>query len=118
MEPNLDDSNVFILAWDMYGLESCVDATDLDKKAMWDTLKDPENARNPIGSTLHYLMLRARMNPHRNYEIYSITTTPSITKEDLIQLFEDSPQGAAELIRERGNKIFSDRAKTNSIKIT
>ena len=109
--------NVFILSWDMYGLESCIDATDLDKQAMWNTLKDGENARNPVGSTLHMLMMRARLNAHRHYEIYSISTSPEITKDCITQMFEDNPQGAAELIRERGNKIFSDRATSNEQRI-
>lgn len=109
--------NVFILSWDMYGLEACMDITDLDKKLMWETLQQGEDARNPVSSTLHMLLLRARLNSHRHYEIYSITTTPEITKEYLTQMFEDNPQGTAELIREKGNKIFSDRV-SNQVKIT
>ena len=111
-------NNVFILSWDCHGLEACVDATDLDKQAMWNTLKDGENARNSVGATLHYLMMRARLNSQRHYEIYSITADPEITKEDLIQQFTDNPQGMADLIRERGNKIYSDRVDSTKVKIT
>jgi hypothetical protein len=32
--------------------------------------------------------------------------------------WEEYPQETAELIRERGHKLFSDRVKTSSIKIT
>jgi len=101
----------------MYGLESIIDATDLEKQQMWLTLKGNEN-RNPVSAQLHTLMMRARLNSQRHYEIYSITTSPSISKTDIIQQFQDNPQGMAELIRERGNKIYSDRRETNDIKIT
>jgi hypothetical protein len=32
-----------------------------------------------------------------------------ITKNDIVDMFNDSPQAMADLIRERGNKIYSDR---------
>jgi hypothetical protein len=32
-------------------------------------------------------------------------------------MFEDAPQQAADLIRERGNKMYSDRVEQKSVKI-
>lgn len=109
--------NVFILSWDMYGLESCIDATDLDKQYMWRTLQGNETP-NPINSQLQALILRAKMNHQRHYEIYSIATVSEISKKDIIRQFEENPQGMAELIRERGTKIYSDRADLSKVKIT
>jgi len=53
--------------------------------------------------------LRARANSQRHYEVYSVHVDEGITKNDIVDMFNDSPQAMADLIRERGNKIYSDR---------
>ena len=113
--------NTYIISWDQTGLEAVVDITEnisrgnnFEREKIWDLLKDP--GRTPHNEWVHevnhmvgIMMIRARANPQRHYEIYSINTDNSIGKEDLVQMFEDSPQTAADLIRERGNKLYSDR---------
>ena len=114
--------NVFLLSWDMTGLESLIDLTTLEKlhedgekKRMMQILGDPE-ARDPgnqAGSMLNqivqHILLRARVNQQRHYEVYTIQTASSITEQDLRKMFDADPQYAAELIRERGNQLYSDR---------
>lgn len=114
--------NTYIISWDQTGLEAVVDITEnitrgnaFEREQIWDLLKDP--GRTPRNEWVHevnhmvgIMMIRARANPQRHYEIYSINTDDSIGKEDLTQMFEDSPQTAADLIRGRGNKLYSDRA--------
>ena len=111
-----DNSTLFVLSWDQLGLEAVVNVTDIEKEILWNTLQDKKGT-NKLGQTITHLMMRARYNPQRHYEIYSITVE-GITEEDIREMFENDPQGSAELVRERGNKIFSDRARTNQIKIT
>lgn len=114
-------SNTFIISWDMTGLEAVVDVTqDLvagelrEKAIVFDLLKDPdqkyenEHVRK-VNSILQMMTLRARANPQRHYEIYSINTVEGIDKDTLEQLFNDDPQAAANLIRDRGKKLYSDR---------
>jgi hypothetical protein len=114
-------SNTFIVSWDMTGLEAVVDITQelvlgelREKDILFDRLKDPdekyenEHVRK-VNSILQMMTLRARANPQRHYEIYSINTTSSIDKDTLEQLFNDNPQSAADLIRDRGTKLYSDR---------
>ena len=114
--------NVFLLSWDMTGLESLIDLTTLEKLheqeekvRMMQILSDPK-ARDPgnqSGSVLNQIvqniLLRARVNQQRHYEVYTIQTTPGITEKDLWDMFNNDPQTAAELIRERGNQLYSDR---------
>jgi hypothetical protein len=40
-----------------------------------------------------------------------------ITDEDIRAMFDQDPQGSADLIRDRGNQIYSDRRDTTAIKI-
>jgi len=114
-------TNTFIISWDMTGLEAVVDVTqDLaagelrDQEVLFDILKEPEanHGNEPwrrISSTIQMMTLRARANTQRHYEIYSIQTVDDIDKSTLERLFEDDPQAAAELIRDRGTKLYSDR---------
>jgi len=114
-------TNTFIISWDMTGLEAVVDVTqDLaagelrDQEVLFDILKEPEanHGNEPwrrINSTIQMMTLRARANTQRHYEIYSIQTVDDIDRSTLERLFEDDPQAAAELIRDRGTKLYSDR---------
>jgi hypothetical protein len=105
----------------MTGLEAVVDVTqelidgeELEKALLFDRLKDPdgdfqnEHVRK-VNTILQMMTMRARANTHRHYEIYCLHTTTEITKQQLEQYFEDSPQSTADLIRERGTKLYSDR---------
>lgn len=116
MELTASDPNIFVLSWDMHGLEACVDITKLEKEKVWATLQNKES--NPIGQVVSSLMLRARYNSQRHYEIYSIQVSDGISESDIREMFELNPQGSAELIRERGVKLYSDRVNINEVKIT
>lgn len=119
-------TRLFVLSWDQLGIEGVVDVTEMEEKRlnaekqrMWDVLQDiPEDTHkgrdNDIGSIVRMMSLRARFNPQRHYEIYSVNTDYSITAEDLRTMFENDPQGSADLIRKRGNKLYSDREQTRS----
>lgn len=114
---NYTDST-YILMWCNEGLESVINATEEDRKHIMGILSDKPVDRRDLGEILHFMTMRARFNTQRHYEIYAIDTDGSITEEDFWEMFEDRPQYAADLIRERGRKIHSDRASANSIKIT
>jgi hypothetical protein len=61
--------------------------------------------------------LRARFNPQRHYEIYIVTATPGIDKDDIREMFENNPQTAADTIRRIGHKYYSDRAQEDRVVI-
>lgn len=114
--------NVFLLSWDMTGLETVLDLTTLEKLRheeekirMMQILSDPE-ARDPgdqtgaaLNRAVQGILLRARVNSQRHYEVYTIQTDASVSERDMWELFTSNPQHAAELIRERGNQLYSDR---------
>ena len=108
--------NVFLLSWDCNGLESLINITEYEKEVAWATLKDEDTLTN-LSSMVRHLMLRARANPQRDYEIYTIGVSVGITEEDVRNMFDNDPQGSANLIRERGKKIFSDRVNVIERKI-
>lgn len=109
--------NSFLVVWDMLGLESIFSINDAmaeienyEKDKVWKTLKGehvPGNKPNPI--PLQMLIMRARYNSQRSYEIYSFNTTMS--EREVRKIFADDPQPIVDWIRENGNKIYSDYIK-------
>lgn len=109
----------------MTGVEAVVSLTDIEreiedaeKQRVIDILSDPagrdpglSSAERKLNQLVQSIIMRARANPQRHYEVYTITTTPGITADTLRELFEDNPQGGADLIRARGNKVYSDRVE-------
>ena len=123
------NSTTWLLSWDCNGLEAAVNVTEIeedsvkqDQTIMWATLANTEYAENTavrkMNKIMQSLLLRARYNPQRHYEIYTIGMDASITQASITQMFNDSPQAMADLVRERGQKHYSDRAIPNQVKIT
>ena len=111
------DAETYLLSWDMHGLEACVNIGDMDRQKTFDILRGVENTSNP-NQIANAIMLRARFNPQRFYEIYALDVDPSISVEDIKDAFESDPQGMAELVRKRGRCLHSDRVSKNNIRIT
>ena len=111
-------SHTYVLSWDMYGLEACINVSDIEKRKVWEALSstsdNPNSGRDPsVGSIVNTLMLRAKFNHQRHYEIYAIDTEENVSDQDLREMFEQDPQGSADLIRKRGRELYSDRVSPN-----
>ena len=114
-------TNAFIFSWDQTGIEAIVPITQYehhDKTQLINLLKDKPRERNPLDSIVRSMVLRAKFNTQRHYEIYAVDCAESMDEAFWREQWEEYPQTTAELIRERGHKIYSDRAKTKEIKIT
>ena len=81
-------------------------------------LREQPRIPNPLDKIVNMLVMRARYNTQRHYEIYAIDCTEEMDEQFWREQWDEYPQETAELIRERGHKLFSDRAQPNSIKIT
>jgi hypothetical protein len=101
----MNGNSKFLVMWDCNGLECLFDITDLEADAMMSGLK---NETFKIPFNLSMLMMRARLNSQRSYEIYTFEVESEISKDEMIEMFDDNPQYFAELIREKGNKLYSD----------
>jgi hypothetical protein len=104
---------MFAVMWDCHGLEA-VEAVPDPAETTFALLKGAEPPRPP--NILHW-ELRARYNTQRHYEIYIITATPGIDCDDIREMFEASPQTAADTIRRIGRKYYSDRAQEDKVVI-
>jgi len=102
------EQNLYMIVWDMTGLECVIPLDELGEQDTMSALKGEKHSE--VGRALHFWTLRARMNMHRCYEIYTIRTAGDLSREDLADWFHANPQAAADMVRERGVKIYSDRA--------
>ncbi len=114
----------FIAMWDNQGLE-CIFDVDAEmaqrdayeKRKLWNILKDEKMLEYRPGIPLQSMILRAKYNSQRHYEIYQFVTD-GLDMDDVKSMFEDSPQFIVDHIRKNGSKIYSDRLEQHRVVIT
>ena len=106
-------NNRFVVMWDCNGLEAVEQLPD-PADTTFALLKGTKPPEYP--NIMHW-RLRARYNSQRHYEIYVFETVKGITAEDIREMFEASPQTAADTIREIGTVFYSDRAQNEHVVI-
>jgi len=109
-------TSTFVVVWDNTGLEYVGNVTEDEQRRVWGELNG-----KPVSSQLpniNHLLLRARYNSQRHYEIYIVNAVDGITTDDICEMFEANPQSAADTIRRLGDCYYSGRADTSKILIT
>ena len=113
----LPGEDILVLSWDMYGLESVISVNEIyeecsndEQNALLEALKSNSklhviNAKTRVNSIVTSIMLRAQMNSQRFYEVYAIRVDKSITPDQMREMFDQNPQGMADLVRSRGERI-------------
>lgn len=112
--------NHFLAMWDIYGLEALLDIGTMkkeyeewEKKKVWAELKEEQfrdiMPRNP----LPMMVLRARTNTQRQYEIYEFNS--ELPYDDVKVTFKTDPQSIVDFIRKYGYKVYSDRTERKQI---
>jgi hypothetical protein len=105
-------TNAYLVYWSSEGLESVTAIGQYEQIDIENTLrilKDEDPLRNPVNTMIQTMILRARYNSHRHYELYAITAMEGITDRDIEGMFESAPNEAAKTIRNIGVKLYSDR---------
>lgn len=119
-----ENNDTFLVMWDNTGLECIFNLTDAKKEydewhsiVMWEKLQGRTVHLPPPGDPpLKQMILRAKFNTQRHYEIYTFNAT-GLDKKDIKDMFESNPQYIVDWIREHGEKIYSDRANTKTVVI-
>jgi lipopolysaccharide assembly outer membrane protein LptD (OstA) len=98
--------------WDCYGLESLINVTINEQENIVAVLKE-EKVRhsNPI----QYMLLRARVNSQRHYEIYLFDS--KMLDDEIEELFQSDTQTIVDVIREIGTVLFDGRDKSSKKKV-
>ena len=108
----------YLAMWDNQGLECLYDVdlhmnryNEWEKLKVVAILKEEKLPDNPPAIPLQMMILRARVNSQRVYEIYEFNSTMGY--KELTDVFNDDPQPVVEWIRENGKKVYSDYVKQN-----
>ena len=104
-------NNRFVVMWDCHGLEAVEQLPD-PAETTFALLKGTKPPNPP--NIMHW-RLRAQFNSQRHYEIYVFETVKGITKDDIVEMFEASPQHAADTIRRIGTVFHSDRRTEKAV---
>jgi len=114
-------TNAFLLSWDMTGLEAVVPISQYEEhehQNLVEVLAGKKKTKNPLNQIVFMMEMRARYNPQRHYEIYAIDCDHSFTADTWREYFNEHPQEAANIVRDRGVKIYSDRMRKGEVLIT
>ncbi len=108
--------------WDMTGLECLINVSTVQeeheqwgKENIWSILKEERQAPAPKLVPLDSMIMRARYNSQRHYEIYTFDS--ELSEEDIKETFASDPQVIVDAIRNVGHELYSDRVlkKTQAI---
>jgi hypothetical protein len=106
--------------WDMNGLESLINVTQIEKEhKQWEKenifriLKEENQTLKPAHVPLEMMIMRAKFNSQRHYEIYTFDS--ELSEQDISETFQHSPQVMANAIRKVGYKFYSDRATQKAV---
>lgn len=111
----------YIVSWDNLGVEFFEEITEHHpenwaKNHLFDSIKQSKKIEKPMGFSVQSLILRARFNTHRHYEIYVFTSGDDVGPEDIQDWFTRTPQAFADWVRENHSyKIHSDRKTTQDV---
>ena len=116
METTEDGRIDWLVMWDMHGLESVFNLSEWktkrevwEKSKIWSELKGTSHAIPPPEIPFKNLILRARHNSHRYYEIYTFASTDDINdRQDILDWFDADAQSAVNWIRKNGRKVFGE----------
>jgi hypothetical protein len=113
--------NAFIFSWDNTGIESIVPITkyeDWEKVQLMEVIRGNERRANPLDQMISTMKMRALYNSQRHYEIYAIDCDESLDETFWTDMWEQDPQWCADIVRQKGYKIHSDRLNSTKVKIS
>jgi len=100
--------------WDMTGLECLINVTAIqkqheqwEKENVWRILKEQNKTVKPANVPLDMMIMRARANSQRHYEIYTFDS--ELSEKYIRETFESDPQVIVDAIRNVGHELYSDR---------
>lgn len=113
-------TNAFLFSWDCTGVEAIIPITqyeDWDTANAFSVLEGNSKSVNPLGGILHSVLMRARANPQRFYEVYTVDCEEGITQSIWQEMWDINPQSCADIIRTRGVKLYGEPMPVNTVRV-
>lgn len=113
-------TNAFLFSWDCTGVEAIIPISqyeDWDTANAFNVLGGKAKTANPLNSTVSAILMRARYNPQRFYEVYVVDCDEGITQSIWRTMWDTNPQMCADIIRERGVKLYGEPMPVNTVRV-
>ena len=102
----------FLAYWCNEGFEYLDDITEYEhweKRNLFEILNDRKPTANPIHKMISHMLLRARFNPQRYYELYVFSADNDCQLSDIKEWAHTDPQSLVDWIRINGLCQYSNR---------
>lgn len=104
LEEHQPRTDRYLVSWDILGLEALINISEHERESIVAILQGNEvRWQNPIQA----MILRARFNSQRHYEIYVFES--ELSESVIRSLFDSDPHVIADTIRRIGQCLYSDR---------
>jgi len=104
--------------WCSEGLECMFDISSLkedhdawEKRKILSVLQEEKFTEKEPSIPLSYMIMRAKANLQRRYEIYEFNS--QLSMKEVEEAFKVAPQSLVDWIRKNGYKVYSDYEKQN-----
>jgi len=103
----------WVVLFDTLGVDTLIPWDDLKADDMLAVLSG-RKPRDHVGQRINMMIMRAKANHQRFPEVWAYDTSDDFEYEDMRNMWEESPQGIADLVREKGTNLFK-YAKEKSV---
>lgn len=107
------DGKQWMISWDINGIEAIVDIGDMIEQEAHDLMVYDHRKNETVSSLYHKFQIRARFNPERCLQVWTLRTSEEVDKESLEHLAKFDPNFLIELVKKHGVKLFGDGQETN-----
>lgn len=103
----------WIVMFDNEGVDTLVPWSNVTEEIIMSKLSGtPRMPSESPQQIISRIMMRAQMNPHRSPEVWSYGTAGEMDVDEMHQLWIDSPQYMADLVRSKGDQLFGAKPGT------
>lgn len=99
----------WVVLFDNEGLDTLIPWSELVEETVMSKLSgEPRQGPNPQ-HVVSRTMMRARLNTHRNTEVWAYNTSDDIDVDSMRHIWDESPQYMADLVRAKGDNLFGKK---------
>lgn len=107
----------WIVLFDNEGVDTLIPWSDIEEDRIMTKLSGGELTSQNPQHIISRTMMRAQLNPQRNPEVWAYNTAGDMDVDEMRQLWIDSPQYMADLIRTKGDQLFGAKPGTKKVPV-
>lgn len=98
-------SKQFVVMFDRTGVDTLIPCDEMKTREMLEWLGGKPH-KSELAYHVNIALMRARYNPHRSPEVWVYETEDDFEESEMRGMWDESPQGMADLVRKKGKCLF------------